>query len=315
MDTGYIKLYRKILDNPIIFKDSDHVAIWIYLLLNATHKPTQATFKGKKIILKSGQVIVGSKSISEELNIHYVKVHRILEEFIDEKQIEKQASNKNSLITVLNWEKYQVSEKQNEKQEENPKSDEKQNEKQKNSTSPVFIGLCEDRNTTDEKQNEISLKNKNQHVEQKCEKQNEKQKNSTNSIITECCEDMNTTSEKQNEKQKKEILNFSENKQEYYSNYYSYLNKIYAREINPAEKDFLNELLRDYDKELVKEAIKESAIANVKNLKYVKGTLKNWKKDKINNLEDLKKHKEEEEEKEEKQPVELFSYNWLEDNE
>lgn len=275
MDTGYIKLYRKILDNPIIFKDSDHVAIWIYLLLNATHKPTQATFKGKKIILKSGQVIVGSKSISEELNIHYVKVHRILEEFIDEKQIEKQASNKNSLITVLNWEKYQVS----------------------------------------EKQNEISLKNKNQHVEQKCEKQNEKQKNSTNSIITECCEDINTTSEKQNEKQKKEILNFSENKQEYYSNYYSYLNKIYAREINPAEKDFLNELLRDYDKELVKEAIKESAIANVKNLKYVKGTLKNWKKNKINNLEDLKKHEEEEEEKEEKQPVELFSYNWLEDNE
>ena len=49
-------------------------------------------------------------------------------------------------------------------------------QKQKNSTSPVYIGLCEERNTTDEKQNEISLKNKNQHVEQKCEKQNENQR-------------------------------------------------------------------------------------------------------------------------------------------
>mgnify|MGYP003290536754 CR=1 FL=1 len=51
---GWIKLHRKILDNPIIFKDKDYLAIWIYLLLNATHKEIPALFKGKKIILQKG---------------------------------------------------------------------------------------------------------------------------------------------------------------------------------------------------------------------------------------------------------------------
>ena len=30
---GWIKLHRKMLDNPIVCKDSDYLAVWIYLLL------------------------------------------------------------------------------------------------------------------------------------------------------------------------------------------------------------------------------------------------------------------------------------------
>ena len=43
---GWIKMHRKILDNPIICKDSDYLSVWIYLLLNATHKEIPAIFKG-----------------------------------------------------------------------------------------------------------------------------------------------------------------------------------------------------------------------------------------------------------------------------
>jgi len=46
--TGWIKLYRKILENPIATKDTDYFAVWIYLLLKATHKEIPALFKGKK---------------------------------------------------------------------------------------------------------------------------------------------------------------------------------------------------------------------------------------------------------------------------
>ena len=42
---GWIKLHRKTLDNPIITKDSDYLAVWIYLLLNATHKEYDVLFK------------------------------------------------------------------------------------------------------------------------------------------------------------------------------------------------------------------------------------------------------------------------------
>jgi len=111
---GYIKLFRKLLDNPIICKDSDYLAVWVYLLLNATHREQPALFRGQKIILKPGQLITGRISISTKLNISESKVQRILKSFENEQQIEQQASNQNRLITILNWTEYQQSEQQNE---------------------------------------------------------------------------------------------------------------------------------------------------------------------------------------------------------
>lgn len=313
MELGYVRLYRKILDNPIIWKDSDHVAIWIYLLLNATHKEISVIFKGEKTILRPGQLIVGSKAIAEELNINYVKVHRVLNDFKIEKQIEKQASNKNSLITILNWEKYQSCEKQNEIQMKSScNSDEIQMKNECNTTEKQLKNNC---NSTE--------------IQQESEKQSEKQIITENALNTALNQEETQTSEKQNEipmknkcnsneKQVKNKCNSSENKQECKecnnnTSSYSYLEEKYARMINSAEKELLDSLLETYDKDLVLEAIKQSAIMNKKNLNYAKGILRNWKKYQINNLEDLKKSEEAREE--EKQPVELFSYNWLEDNE
>jgi len=119
VNQGYVKIHRKLLNNPVVMKDSDHLAVWIYLLLNATHKEMPAVFRGKKIILKPGQLITGCKSIADVLKINYVKIHRILNEFESENQIEKQSSNKNSLITIKNWKSYQDNEKQNEIQMKN----------------------------------------------------------------------------------------------------------------------------------------------------------------------------------------------------
>ena len=113
---GWIKLHRKILDNPIIFKDKDYLAIWIYLLLNATHKEIPALFKGKKIILQKGQLITGRKSISKQLDISESKTYRVLNAYKSEHQIEQQISNRNSLITIVNWDKYQITEQQIEQQ-------------------------------------------------------------------------------------------------------------------------------------------------------------------------------------------------------
>ena len=113
---GYVKLYRKILNNPIVWKDSDHLAIWCYLLLNATHRGINTLFKGERIILEPGQLITGILSIAEKLKIDKMKVQRTLKEFESDKQIEQQTSNKNRLITILNWEEYQNNDKQNDKQ-------------------------------------------------------------------------------------------------------------------------------------------------------------------------------------------------------
>lgn len=122
MDSGWIKSYRKTLDNPIICKDSDHVAIWMYLLWSATHKPVNALFGGKRITLNPGQLITGRKSISKQFNIKESKVQRVLKTFESEQQIEQQTSNRNRLISILNWGEYQSSEQPIEQQVNNKRT-------------------------------------------------------------------------------------------------------------------------------------------------------------------------------------------------
>ena len=119
---GWIKLHRKTLDNPIITKDSDYLALWIYLLLNTTHKEYDVLFKGERVTLKRGQLLTGRKSISEKLKIDENKVQRILKSLENEHQIEQQKSNKNRLITIVSWDKYQQDEQQNEQQLNNKRT-------------------------------------------------------------------------------------------------------------------------------------------------------------------------------------------------
>ena len=109
---GYIKLHRKILENPVVCKDAEYFAVWNYLLLNATHKDYPVIFNGKKIILQPGKLITGRYEIAKTFSISDSKVKRILIEFESDRQIDRQRSNKNSLITILNWSLYQNSDRQ-----------------------------------------------------------------------------------------------------------------------------------------------------------------------------------------------------------
>ena len=112
MNNGYIKLHRKTLDNPVIMKNAEHVAIWIYLLLEATHKKYDVLFNGKRITLLPGQLITGRNVIAKALKVNSSNVQRILNEFEIEQQIEQQTTNKNRLITILKWNEYQTTEQQ-----------------------------------------------------------------------------------------------------------------------------------------------------------------------------------------------------------
>ena len=113
---GWIKIHRKILENPIVCKDSEHYAVWNYLLLNATQKQIDVIFQGKRITLNPGQLITGRKVIAKQFNIDENKVQRILKMFEKQHQIEQQMSSQNRLITIQNWEQYQVERHQVEQQ-------------------------------------------------------------------------------------------------------------------------------------------------------------------------------------------------------
>ncbi len=135
---GWISTYRKILENPIVCKDSDYFAVWMYLLLNATHKESPAIFNKNKIILKKGQLITGRKVIAEKFNISESKVQRILKIFEIEQQIEQQTCSQNRLISIINWNEYQQNEQQIEQQVNNERTTNEQQMNTNNNDNNIF---------------------------------------------------------------------------------------------------------------------------------------------------------------------------------
>ena len=135
MSNGWIKLHRKTLDNPIVMKDTDYLAVWMWLLLNATHSDHDTIYEGKRITLKAGQFITGRKIISKELKINESKIQRILKTFEIEQQIEQQTNPRCRLISILRWTDYQLDEQQSEQQVNNKRT---LNNKTKNDKKDIY---------------------------------------------------------------------------------------------------------------------------------------------------------------------------------
>jgi DNA-binding transcriptional regulator YhcF (GntR family) len=106
MGNGWIKLHRKILDNPIS-KKPVWSWLWIVLLLKANHDPKKFIWNGRSILVNSGQFITGRKELSKETGINESSIQRILKYLEIEHQIEQQKTTKYRLITIVKWEDYQ----------------------------------------------------------------------------------------------------------------------------------------------------------------------------------------------------------------
>jgi len=107
MSKGYIYLHRKLLDNPIVMKDADHLALWVYMLMKANHSERDVWFGSERITVHRGQFITGRKVIAQDLGINESKVYRMIKLLKSEHLIEQQVSSTSSLITILNYSQYQ----------------------------------------------------------------------------------------------------------------------------------------------------------------------------------------------------------------
>lgn len=114
--TGWIKIHRSIEESPIVNIDSDYFRVWVHLLLNATHTDRKTYFNGKTIILKPGQLVTGRKKIAQKTGVQESKVKRILKVFKTAQQIDQLVTNRGSLISILQWDKYQIDDQQNDQQ-------------------------------------------------------------------------------------------------------------------------------------------------------------------------------------------------------
>jgi hypothetical protein len=115
MNQGWIKLHRRLLDNPIITKPS-YCHLWTVLLLKASHTTSQFIWNGQRCTLQPGQLLTGRKQLSIETGISEGTVERILKFFEKEQQIEQQKTPKFRIITIKKWRFYQEAEQRNEQQ-------------------------------------------------------------------------------------------------------------------------------------------------------------------------------------------------------
>ena len=106
---GWIKLHRKVQQSAI-WTDSCAVHLWVHLLLKANHEDNEVFMNSNIIEVKRGQLLTGRKKLSAETGINESKIQRLLKTFEKCHMIEQRTNNANRLISILNYDSYQVSE-------------------------------------------------------------------------------------------------------------------------------------------------------------------------------------------------------------
>ena len=90
------------------------------------------------------------------------------------------------------------------------------------------------------------------------------------------------------------------------------IEKEFGRVLSPIEYEIIKAWHENnISDELIKEALKEAVFNGVNNLRYIDKILYEWQKKGIKNKDDVEKNRKTHKQKEEK--VEVFEYNWLED--
>ena len=113
MRNGFYKLYWDTFDNPAINKDKDHMIVWFTLLGFAAIQEIEDLFKGESITIHPGQLIASLQFIADKSDVDAQKVRRIINRLKSDNLIDIQTSNKNSLISILCWNKSTFRDKQN----------------------------------------------------------------------------------------------------------------------------------------------------------------------------------------------------------
>lgn len=103
---GWIKIYRK-LENSSIFSSEKGLKIWIWCLLHAGHKENDIYLNLQKIHLQRGQFVFGRESASKQLGMSPSTVRNWIRLLKKDSYIDITATNKYSIITVLNYGQYQ----------------------------------------------------------------------------------------------------------------------------------------------------------------------------------------------------------------
>ena len=106
-DKGFIKLHRSILDWEW-YKDEHTKNVFLHLLLNANWEDSR--FQGYDV--PRGSLVTSYKSIAQSLNISVKSARVAIEHLKRTGEVAVKGHSHFSIVTLLNWDKYQGYEEQ-----------------------------------------------------------------------------------------------------------------------------------------------------------------------------------------------------------
>lgn len=106
--TGWVKNHREILDHWVS-QDPHMFALWQRLILEANHQETKKMFNGALTTIRRGELVFGLEAWEAKTGISKKVLRRCLKTLEDEGMVGRQRTNKCSIISIVNYDKYQSS--------------------------------------------------------------------------------------------------------------------------------------------------------------------------------------------------------------
>lgn len=112
MENSWIRLHRKLMDDPLYFAEPfSKMQAWIDLLLLANFADRVTFIRGNRVTIKRGQVAYSREWFSGRWRWSRGRVERFLLMLENDRKIVQQKSRLISIVTIVNYDFYQNSEK------------------------------------------------------------------------------------------------------------------------------------------------------------------------------------------------------------
>lgn len=134
MEKGWIKIHRKLLDSDIGSMGLETIGFAIYLILKANFKDSE--FNGIKV--KRGQLLTTRSKLCQELKIADQPAKTLLSRLEATKFLTRKTTNKNTIITIQNYNKYQITNQQINQQTNQQKVPKTTNDQQTKKVTPII---------------------------------------------------------------------------------------------------------------------------------------------------------------------------------
>ena len=153
-NNGWIKLHRKIFDNPMYFSEPfTRMQAWIDLLLLANHSGQYFYVRGNRIDVKRGEVAHSMQSLAQRWKWSRGKVLRYISQLENSQMIVQQKNHVITKLSITNYNTYQsdgttdsttdgqqtVQQTDTNKNDKNDKNERETRTQQPKSTNPDYI--------------------------------------------------------------------------------------------------------------------------------------------------------------------------------